>query len=338
MLRKKNSFFREKQGTILAMTDKQRLFQEKFSDIEYLFDFPLAEKSYFKIGGKAEIYYEAKTSEDAEEVLAFAFEKNIPVTPLGGASNVLISEDGIPGLVIHLAFTNFSILEEDSEKARIRAEVGMKTNQLVARVAQFSLTGLEGFIGVPGTLGGAIYNNAHYLNFLISDYIESVEVFNAKTKEKKIFTKEDCQFAYEKSIFQSHKELFIFSAIFDLKKADKNLIREQMREAQERRQRTQPLDIPSSGCFFQNPQNTTELQKLFPQFAQAKFIPAGFLIDQAGLKGLRQGDIQISPKHASFLVNLGEGKEADVKILVKKIKKTVQEKFGVDLEEEVFYL
>lgn len=320
------------------MTKTQQLFSQEFPDLAFQYHYPLRLETYFKIGGEAEVFFVATKKAPLKQILSFAYQQTIPVTIFGAASNVLVTEKPLPGLVIKMTMNNWQIVTDTSSESVLVAEAGMKTSSFVGKTAQLGLTGMEGFIGVPGTLGGAIYNNAHYLQFLFGDFIISVTAFNMKTGEEQVFSREKCQFAYEQSIFQTHPELVILSAQFSLQKGLPTEIQEKLREAQERRQKTQPLDLPSSGCFFRNPANTPQLTSLFPQFIGKEFVPAGFLIEQAGLKGVRSGDIQISEKHAAFLVNLGNGKEADVHHLVELIKHTVKQKYGVDLKEEVFYL
>lgn len=316
----------------------RELFTQHFPNFPFQFDYPLSLKSYFKIGGQAEVFYSARTRQEAMALLSFCLDRKIPFHVLGGASNVIIADEGLKGLVMSLEMKALEFLAEQADRLIVKAEAGIKTAQLVAKAAQRGGAGLEGFIGVPGTLGGAIYNNAHYLDSLIGDHIQEVEVFDLQNKAIVSFSHDECQFAYEHSVFQNNPLLLIFSATFALEKADPELIQKALQASIERRQSRQPLDQPSCGCVFQNPKNTKKLQTLFPQFSQKEFIPSGFLIESAGLKGLREGDIQVSEKHAAFFVNLGQGKAADVKKLIAKVKAVVFEKFDVMLKEEVFYL
>lgn len=320
------------------MTNIQTLFQEKFPDIQFSTATSLADKSYFKIGGLAELFYEAKDIEECKRVLRFAYQKQVPISIFGGASNVLITDQGIKGLVVKILFSDWQVIKDDSQEYHFQVSAGLKTSLLAAKSARAGATGLEGFIGVPGSVGGAVYNNAHYLDFLIGNYIESVESYNFAEDKTSIFSHEKCQFAYEKSVFQDLKSTVILRVTFRLKKGEPEIIAENLREAQQRRQNSQPLDLPSSGCFFQNPLNTDKLRQQFPQFAEKKFIPAGFLIEQAGLKGLQIGNAQISNKHAAFIVNLGQARENDVKKIVQLVKEKVKANFDLDLKEEVFYL
>jgi UDP-N-acetylmuramate dehydrogenase len=325
------------------MIKNQALLKEHFPTVDWSFNLSLASKTYFKLGGQAEIFYKVKEISLLKKILAFCEEQAIPWTIVGGLSNVVVADSGIEGLVLQMACDNFKLIDQDDQRLVFEAEAGTKTNQLVMKAAKLGGTGLEGFIGVPGTLGGAIYNNAHYLQFLIGDYIKEVTAFHVKSNKELIFSHEKCEFAYEKSIFQKQSELVILSAKFSLNKDNQQEIQSRINEAQTRRLNTQPLNYPSSGCIFQNPQNTKFLKKLFPQFATQEFVPAGFLIDQAGLKEEKQGAIVVSDKHAAFLVNMTDqlntpASTNDLKKLIKQIQSVVKEKFQVELKEEVFYL
>lgn len=316
----------------------EQLFTQHFPGYNFLFNYSLQNKSYFKIGGPAEVFFAAKKAQEAIDLLVFCKEKDIRFTIIGGASNVVIADEGISGLVLSLDFADFSVISETDQDLLIRAEAGIKTANLVGKAAALGGSGLEGFIGVPGVLGGAIYNNAHYLKALISDVIVEVEAFDLESNNIINISREKCEFAYEQSIFQKNKNFIIFSATFALKKISPEQVKQLVRDSIAKREKTQPLDLPSCGCVFQNPANTDGLRQLFPQFAQLEFVPAGFLIEAAGLKGIKEGDIQVSEKHAAFFVNLSHGTAKDVVKLVEKVKAVVLEKFGVILKEEIFYL
>lgn len=320
------------------MTRVQQLLRDNFAKLDFAFDYPLSERSYFKIGGRAEVFYSVTDEGILQQLTAFCAREQIRLTILGGGSNVIIADAGLEGLVLRIDLQGLEFLADDEHRLRLQVAAGVKTAVLVAKAASLGGAGLEGFIGVPGTVGGAIYNNAHYLGVLIADHIESVRAFDSQLAQVIELNKAECNFAYEHSIFQERKELVILSAVFDLPKGDLATIKEKIRESKERRERKQPLNMPSCGCVFQNPPNTDRLKQLFPQFVDFEFIPAGFLIQEAGLKGLRVGGIEVSDKHAAFFINTGEGKASDVKALVTLVKERVREQFGVELKEEVFYL
>ena len=310
--------------------------QTAFADFSFQADFPLSTLTYFKVGGPAETYLELGQREQIITLVRYCHEKNIPLTVLGGASNVIVSDQGIPGLVLKLVNDEFTVVGKQGEKTLIRAGAGLKTALLVKQTVDAGLTGLEFFLGVPGNVGGAIYNNAHYLEDLLSEHIYRVEVIQ-EHGEVTWLTWEECQFGYDSSRFQKTKEI-ILQAEFHLKSGTKEMSQELIRRATLYRAQTQPLGMPSSGCIFQSTPNTPELKKQFPQFADKKYVPGGFLIDQAGLKGAQEGDIKVSEKHAAFFVNTGSGTAADIKKLIKRVKTTVKEKFGASLQEEVFWL
>ncbi|MGD9129083.1 MAG: UDP-N-acetylmuramate dehydrogenase [Candidatus Woesebacteria bacterium] len=318
------------------MTKLQKLLSAQFPDLNFNYDLSLAPKTYFKIGGPAEVYLELKDREQIIDFLSFCFREKIKVTLIGGASNIIVADEGVKGVVLRLLNEELELISEEKQGTVIRVDAGIKMSTLVAKTVDMGLTGLEYFLGVPGTLGGAVFNNAHYLSDLIGEHIKQVEVLNKKGEILWLEAK-NCDFAYDSSRFHKSKEV-ILRVDFLLAKGDKEKSQELIKKSTLYRAETQPLGMPSSGCVFRNPVNTKKLKKLFPQFADKEFIPAGFLIDQAGLKGEREGDIEVSHKHAAFFVNLGNGTAAQIKSLIRKVKKKVKEKFKVELEEEVFYL
>jgi UDP-N-acetylmuramate dehydrogenase len=258
------------------------------------------------------------------------------VTMLGGASNVIVADKGIEGLVIQLDLTKVEAVNEPNSSANFQAEAGVKMALMVRKSIDLGLMGLEYFLGVPGTVGGAIYNNSHYLHHLIGEKIDRVEVMNEQG-DITWLNQSECAFAYDESRFQHTSEI-ILSATWKLDAGDKEKSMQLVAEATRYRAATQPLGVPSSGCVFRNAAQTPELAALFPQFAQQSHVSAGFLIDQAGLKGTRVGGIEVSHKHAAFMINTGQGTAVQTQELIRKVKATVLEKFGVKLQEEVFYL
>lgn len=307
-----------------------------FPDISFHANYDLTPKTYFKIGGPAEIFTELSNHHQIEALVAACKKLGIKITILGAASNVLVDDHGVSGLVLKISDQGIETLETGKKSAQIYAGAGAITAVLVKKTVDQSLTGLEYFLGVPGTVGGAIYNNSHYLNDLIGNYIEAVKVINQKGKITWL-KQSECDFAYDHSRFQTSKEV-ILGAKFSLLKGDPQAIREKMLTGAQYRAKSQPLGEPSSGCIFQNVPNNEKLTKLFPQFANNSHISAGFLIDHAGLKGAKVGDIMVSHKHAAFMVNTNQGTASQVKELIVKVKQTIKEKFGVELKTEVFFL
>ncbi len=312
--------------------------QQNFPQLDFKYQYNLTPQTYFKIGGEAEVYLELNQREQIIEVVSFCKKNDIKLTILGGASNVVISDSGISGLVLHLKNDQLVILNQIAEDSKLLIKVGagLKTALLVKKTIDLGCTGLEFFLGVPGTVGGAVFNNAHYLENLISDHIYQVEIIT-QAGEVKTINNQECRFEYDSSRFHNTNET-ILEVIFALKKGSLKNSQELIKKATQYRADTQPLGLPSSGCIFKNTPNSPYLKKLFPEFKNNLFISAGFLIDKAGLKGIRVGGVEVSNKHAAFFINIENGTVADLKKLVKLVKNKVKDKFGVELKEEIFYL
>lgn len=312
--------------------------QQRFPNLDFKNQYSLTSQTYSKIGGKAEVYLELSKREEIIEIVTFCKENNIKLTILGGASNVIISDEGISGLVLHLKNDHLTILDQvvENDKHLIRVGAGLKTSLLVKKTVDLGYTGLEFFLGVPGSVGGAIFNNAHYLENLISNYVYQVEIVTMGGEVKTIYNHE-CEFGYDTSRFHKSGEI-ILEVIFSLKKGSKKKSQELIKESTQYRASTQPLGLPSSGCIFKNTPNSPHLKELFPEFKDQRFVSTGFLIDRAGLKGIRVGGVEVSTKHAAFFINTGNGTAADLKKLIELVKSRVKSKFDVKLKEEVFYL
>ena len=275
---------------------------------------PMTKHTSYGIGGPARAYITPADQEDLATILRFAQENNIPIFFAGSGSNLLVADEGFDGIVITLGktFTRLSI-----EGSRIEAEVGVMLGKMVKETTKRNLTGLESMIGVPGTLGGALVMNAGAFGGEISNCLDTINVMTMNGTSK-TYKQSEIDFSYRHSTFPTDE--ILVSAAFTLKEKLAEEIQSQRAQASQGRKDTQPLRFRSAGSVFKNPK---------PDLA------AGYLIDQAGLKGTRQGDAEISPKHANFFVNHGQAKAADVVTLIRLAKKTVQEKFDVNLELEI---
>lgn len=319
------------------MSNFLQLLEQQFPSLSFQPEYLLAPHTYFKLGGPAEVFVSLSDPQQLAALIAFCETHDIKTTMWGGASNIIVADEGVSGLVIH--YTNDTVTFLDTtidSKQLFQAGAGIKTSLLVKASLDAGLQGLEYFLGVPGTLGGATYNNAHYLQNLIGNFIHRVQVITPKG-ELIWLDHDECGFAYDESRFQSTGEVIV-TVEFALLPGDRESSLTKVKEATQYRATTQPLGEASSGCIFQNVPNTPELRQLFPQFAQQSFISGGFIIEQAGLKGSKIGNIEVSHKHAAFFVNNGGGTASDVKKLIDKVKQTVQNKFNIRLKEEVFYL
>lgn len=303
---------------------------------------PLAKHTYFKLGGPADYFVEVKTKAELIEAVNYALTNQLAYLVLGGGSNVLVSDAGFRGLVIKNrtsgvrlkgfagAVTKGEGRGLDLKEVVVEADSGVTANYLIRYTLDEGLAGLEDMLGLPGTVGGAVYNNSHHLDKLWGDHIIEVEVLDSTGKIKK-YTHAECQFAYDSSIFHKTKEV-ILSASFQLQRGDKTQLWELANQAVKRRSSTQPLGLPSSGCMFKNITLADQMRLGLPT------LSAGYLIDKAGLKGEQVGGARVSDVHANFIVNDGTATSADVTTLVAHLKTAIKAKFGVDLHEEVFVI
>ncbi len=295
----------------------------------------LKEKTSFKIGGKAHYFFSVKNQLELQAALAWTKAKKMQPVIVGGLTNVLLPDEDLE-VVIQIAPNN-SIELLGAGKVQVWA--GEKTAVTAWETVRANLTGLEDFTSLPGSIGGAIWNNAHYNESLISDFLIEVSFYDLKAGKMITKNKKELAFAYDQSWFQKNEEAIIITALFQLKEVEETSevlqLTEKALKTAQKRKKTQPLDQPSAGCFWKNPLNCEKLKQLFPQFANKETISAGFLIDQVGLKGTQIGGAQVSEKHAAFIINAGGATAKDVKNLAEKIKNAVQEKFAIVLEPEV---
>ena len=275
---------------------------------------PMAKHTSYGIGGPAQAYITPADENDLKQILIFAKDKGINTFFAGSGSNLLVADEGFEGIVITLgkSFTKMGI---DGNK--MEAQVGVMLGKIVKETIKRNLTGMESMIGVPGTLGGALIMNAGAFGGEISNCLDIIKVMliNGETK---IYQKDDIVFSYRNSTFP--KDEILLSATFTLNEKPANEIQYDRAKASKGRKDTQPLRFRSAGSVFKNPK---------PDLA------AGYLIDQAGLKGSRIGDAEISTKHANFFINHGKAKAKDIVDLILLAKKTVLEKFDVNLELEI---
>lgn len=289
-------------------------------------DAPLARLTTFHVGGPADYLVEVADETRLVAVVKLARELAMPLTILGGGSNVLIGDKGIRGIVI-LA-RDKQVEQEDDD--HVRAGAGLTINGLVRWTIGRGLAGLEAWAGTPGTVGGAIHGNAHFQGKLIGDLVRSARVVT-RDGEVRELTQAEMAFGYDVSRLQTSGELLL-SAVFIVGRGEPDALRQIARASLAFRKRTQPLDMPSAGCIFQNPDPARE--------AVPADIPpsAGALIDRAGLKGAWEGGARVSPTHGNFIVHEGAASAADIRALVERCKAGVSARYGVALREEIVYL
>lgn len=268
----------------------------------------------FKVGGPADFLVKPKTEEELSKVIKFAKEENIPFLVIGNGSNLLVKDGGIRGIVIELSdnFNNYEI-----EGNIIKSQSGALLSILGRNAMKNSLSGFEFAAGIPGTLGGALAMNAGAYGGEMKQVVKSVRLMDT---EGNIFelSNEEMEFEYRKSLL-SRKDYIVLSAVIELQEGNMDKIKETMADYSNKRVTKQPLNLPSAGSTFKRPEG---------HFA-AK------LIDDCGLRGLTLRGAQVSDKHCGFVVNMGDANAKDILDLMFIVKSTVNEKFGIMLEEEV---
>jgi UDP-N-acetylmuramate dehydrogenase len=307
------------------MTDFERCLRQAFGD-RVRAQAPLAPLTTFRVGGPAEWLLEVSRGEEIRAAAACARDAGVAVTALGGGSNLLVADGGVRGLVLRIHGGEVARVDERA----IRADAGVTINGLVRWTLIRGLGGLEAWAGTPGTVGGAVFGNAHFQGRLISEYVERVTLVTRDGQVADV-SADAMEFGYDYSRLHRTREVVI-SADFRVRAGEPDALRRIARASLAFRKRTQPLESASAGCIFQNPDPRRD--------RVPDGIPpsAGALVDRAGLKGAREGGARVSPTHANFIVNDGGATAADVRALVDRCKREVHARFGVELREEIVYL
>ena len=302
----------------------------------------LAPYTYYKVGGPARYFFEAASCAEVTEAIDFAKSKNLQFFILGAGSNILISDKGFAGVVIRVKILDFDVGEDF-----MRAGAGLSVAQLVAKSVENGFGGIEWAIGIPGNVGGSIRGNAGCFGGEVKDIVRRVEVLDSQDGVIKWFSSDDCAFAYRSSVFKKNPELIVLRAEFMLPKGDKEASQKLIRDFASKRVHSQAIGDKSAGCIFKNvswARKDIDKKVLIAKFpglkesGTAPGISAGYCIEAAGLKGFRLGQVQISPSHANFFVNLGGATAEEVVMTIGIAKDRVKRMFGFTLEEEIQYV
>ena len=304
----------------------------------------LAPFTVYKIGGPARYFADARGPEDFRDALRFGRDTRVPFFILGAGSNILVSDEGFPGIVIRALNDKIEIAGEG-----LTAGAGARMAQVVAAASRAELTGFEWGIGIPGTIGGSVRGNAGCFGAEMKDVIAEVLILDTASPDFSLRTlsRNECAFGYRDSIFKTHSEWIILSIRLNLAKGDPKKIQDSVLVITRERTGKQDIGTQSCGCIFKNVSweklgmEKADFLKKFPEahkVAGEKNLPAAFLIDILGLKREEAGGITISEKHANFFVNKGGGRARDVRELVRRVQKRVQERYGIFLEEEIQYV
>ena len=292
----------------------QSYIAKKYPSISFI-DEPMKKHSTFGVGGKAKVLLLPKEESEIKTILKYCNRNSIKTRFIGSGSNLLFSDEGFDGVIISLkrAFKNLDI----SEDGLIRVGSGVILVKMVREAIKKKIKGLESLSGVPGTLGGALYMNAGAYGAEISKYFISAKLLD-QNGEEVVLSNNDVSFSYRKSTFPNN--YILMEAFFQCEKGELDKIIYNKNKFSKSRKENQPLQYRSAGSIFKNP---------------SKEIAAGYLIDQAGLKGVQKGNAMISDKHANFIVNLGGACSSDIIYLIKLIKTEVMDRFNINLDLEV---
>lgn len=316
------------------INDLKNAFGDRLKEHE-----PLARYTTFKIGGPADYFFEAKTRDEFIKAVSLGRTAGLPIFILGGGTNILIGDKGIRALVIRNASQGIAIrgvkgtVESGNTKRTVFVEVdtGVAMNKLVRFAIEEGLSGLEMQLGLPGSVGGALFMNSKWTHPVgyVGDAVYQATIITRDGSLQTV-SKEYFHFAYDYSSIQKTGDIVV-SVTFALIQTEKDRLWDVANSSISYRRETQPQGVSSAGCTFKNISKATALTAATPNLATS----AGFLVDHAGLKGYQIGDAQISPMHANFIINLKNAKASDVVELIEKARAAVKNKFGVELEEEI---
>ncbi|MEK7599207.1 MAG: UDP-N-acetylmuramate dehydrogenase [Patescibacteria group bacterium] len=299
----------------------------------------LADYSTFKIGGLAKYFAVVRSKKELIEALNFAEKKNLPFFVFGEGSNVLFGDKGYGGLAVKMQIEDIRI-----ENFKMFTAAGLALSRLINESIGAGLAGLEWAAGIPGTVGGAAAGNAGAYGHSISEFVKNIAVLSRSGsggRQIKNYPPEQCDFVYRASRFKKPDNNEIILEIeFNLVKGDREKSEKIIKETLEKR-KNKFVPYPSAGCSFKNIiidelKNKKEFLKLIPpQKIKAGKFPAGWLIENCGLKGKQIGGAKIAEEHSNYIVNAGGAKAGDVMKLIDLCKQKTREKFNLDLEEEI---
>lgn len=281
------------------------------------FDEPMSRHASLKLGGRVDALVMPENEAQLEEAVRRLREHRIPFLPVGNLTNILVCDGGYRGALISLRALDRAVCAPaKDERFWIDAQAGVPLGRIVGLAAESELTGLEFCAGIPGSVGGAVWMNAGAFGAEIKDVLVSADLIDGGG-ERKTLRREEIAFSYRKSNLPAN--VIICGARFALSKGHPAQIRDRVAEIMKWRQEKHPLQYPSAGSVFKN----------------LPGMPAGRLMEELGLKGRRLGDVQISKKHANFMINKGQGTASDMMKLIRLVQETVQRGKGVFLETEI---
>lgn len=277
----------------------------------------MKELTSLKIGGQAYLYVVPEDLEDLKTVISFCKDSGLSFLVIGNGSKLLIRDEGFKGVVVKLG-SSFTRIKMENKGDGITVGAGLSLSTLIDFASEKELSGLELLVGIPGTVGGAIARNASAFGQDLGQRVIWVRALDNSTGDFTV-RKEDILFGYRTSVFMDKKDWIITEVKLALPAGRKEEIISRLREARDKKMRSQPISLPSAGCVFKNPPSCS----------------AGLLIQRAGCSGMRVGDAQVSTHHANFIVNKGNAAARDVIRLIDMVRERVKASSGITLEPEL---
>ncbi len=298
---------------------------------------PLAPTTTFKIGGEAQYFVDVRSESEVHEAIAWAKEREVRLVVLSGGSNVLVPDGGLDALVMRMSGDVYECTD-----GIVDAWAGTNLLALIQAMGRLGYGGWEKLAGIPGSVGGAARGNAGAFGPEIKDFVVAVRAIHSKTGETKEFVNTECDFSYRHSFFKDNREWIITRVQVRLAQGQPEKIAASIAETIAERERRHLQNVQAAGSFFMNPVAPDEIVALFEAEKGVKSregrVPAGWLIEKAGMKGARVGGAIASLQHPNYIVNEGTATAHDVRNLAQQIKMEVFNQFGIELQEEAALL
>ena len=297
----------------------------------------LAPLTTFEIGGPAKYLVDVRSESEIREALAWAKDKGVPFVILGGGSNVLVPDSGLDALTIRLRGDLYSC-----NSGAVDSWAGTDLLKTIQAMGMQGWGGWEKLAGIPGTIGGAVRGNAGAFGPEIKDFVTRVRALNAESGEMRDFTNPECDFSYRHSFFKDHPEWIITRVFLRLEKIEPAESTRLAEETIAEREKRHLQNVRAAGSYFMNPKAPQEIVAMFEHEKQVKSregrVPAGWLIEKAGMKGVTVGGAIASLQHPNYIVNQGNATAENVTQLADEVKEAVKSQFGVELHEEAAIL
>ena len=302
------------------MLISQKEWEDDFKGIfsgDVEFCIPMKNHTSLAIGGPADLMVSPADPMSLKNIVLMLRKKNIPFLPLGGGTNILVKDSGIDGVVINFkAFRMMQVIRQEGDEVELFVEAGVPLQMLVNFCKEKGYAGIEGLTGIPGTFGGAICGNAGSYGCEIKDVVKSAVIMSPEGRLDRVDVK-DLGLVYRRSGIKPMD--IVLNANIRLRKDDKDMVAGRAQKYLAEKMKTQPISARSAGCVFKNPEGGS----------------AGRLLDEAGCKGMKAGNIEVSSVHANFFVNRGNGTASDYIRLMHEVSLIVEKKFGVVLQPEI---